>query len=72
MTKQEFDEAYNNGYQHGYAAGRSDGDSGVLDKIREEMKHHSEHFIDDNGEDCFAIYEDDVLAIIDKCREAEE
>lgn len=44
----------------------------VLDKIRAEIKHHSEHFINDNGEDSFAIYEDDVLAIIDKYRKGDK
>ena len=44
----------------------------ILNLIRSEIKHHSEHFINDNGEDCFAIYEDDVLAIIDKYIKGDE
>lgn len=49
------------GYLDGYDKGLE-----VLDKIRAEIKHHSEHFINDDGDDCLAVYEDDVLEIIDK------
>lgn len=37
-----------------------------IDKIKAEIKHRSEHFINDDGEDCLALYEDDVFEIIDK------
>ena len=38
----------------------------ILDKLRAEIKYHSEHFINDDGEDCLALYEDDVVEILDK------
>lgn len=44
----------------------------ILDKIRAEIKYHSEHFINDDGDDCFAVYEDDVLNIIDKYKAESE
>ena len=60
MTRQEFDEAYDNGYKHGYAAGRSDSDT--LDKIRAEIEQMN----------CLdyvkPITVEEVFAIIDKYR----
>lgn len=44
----------------------------ILDKIRTEIRHHSEHFINDDGEDCLALYEDDVIEIVDKYRKEQE
>ena len=41
-------------------------------KIRAEIKHHSEHFINDDGEDCLALYEDDVIEIFEKYRPESE
>lgn len=35
-------------------------------KIKAEIKRNSELFINKDGEDCLAIYEDDVIEIIDK------
>ena len=45
MTRQEFDEAYNNGYIHGYKAGRSDAEALEdvrLKKIREDIEKQIE------------------------------
>ena len=44
----------------------------ILDKIRAEIKYHSEHFINDDGDDCLAVYEDDVFEIIDKYKAESE
>lgn len=69
MTRQEFDEAYDNGYKHGYEAGRSDSD--VLDKIRADIEKECEP----------CIYEIDftykkglsrALEIIDKYRNGDK
>ena len=60
MTRQEFDEAYNNGYIHGYAAGRSDLD--LLDKIRAEIAENGNSDINART----------VLAIIDKYRKGDK
>lgn len=38
----------------------------ALKKIKAEIKHNSELFTNKDGEDCLAIYEDDVIEIIDK------
>ncbi|MDT3387635.1 MAG: hypothetical protein LIR46_07755 [Bacteroidota bacterium] len=38
----------------------------TIDKIKAEIKHNSEHFINDDGEDSLAIYEDDVIEILNK------
>ena len=40
-----------------------------LEKIKAEIRHNSEHFINDDGEDCLALYEDDVIEIINKYKE---
>lgn len=45
MTRQEFDEAYNNGYIHGYKAGRSDAEALEdvrLKKIRKDIEKQIE------------------------------
>ena len=44
----------------------------AIKKIKEEIRHNSEHFINDDGEDCLALYEDDVIEIINKYTESEE
>lgn len=41
----------------------------ALNKIKAEIKHNSELFTNKDGEDCLAIYEDDVIEIIDKYAE---
>lgn len=38
----------------------------ALEKIKADIKHNSELFTNKDGEDCLAIYEDDVIEIIDK------
>lgn len=40
----------------------------VFDEIQYELKHNSEHFINDDGDDCFAIYEDDAVEIVERYR----
>lgn len=74
MTRQEFDEAYNNGYIHGYKAGRSDSEALEdvrLKKIRKDIEKECKP----------CIYEVDfaykkglsrTLEIIDKYKGVEE
>lgn len=38
----------------------------ALNKIKTEIKHKTELFINEFGEESLAIYEDDVIEIIDK------
>lgn len=38
----------------------------IINKIKTEIKHNSELFINEYGEESLAIYEDDVIEIIDK------
>lgn len=38
----------------------------ALNKIKAEIKRNSEIFINEDREECLAIYEDDVIEIIDK------
>ena len=68
MTRQEFDEAYNNGYTHGYAAGRSDSDT--LDKIRAEIEQNAYPIVHgvNNHELGMTLY--GILQIIDKSSES--
>lgn len=36
----------------------------AIAKAKEQIRDSSEHFINDDGDDCFAIYEDDAIKII--------
>ena len=67
MTRQEFDEAYDNGYQHGYAAGRSDSD--ILDKIKVEIEQMPSELTIDGRR---MIRRVSVFRIIDKYKGVEE
>lgn len=44
----------------------------AIEKIKAEIKHRSEHFINDDGEDCIALYEDDVIEILTEYIKREE
>lgn len=44
----------------------------AIEKIKAEIKHRSEHFINDDGEDCLALYEDDVIEILTEYIKREE
>jgi hypothetical protein len=35
----------------------------ITAEVKSQIKRHSEHFINDDGEDSFAIYEDDAIQI---------
>jgi hypothetical protein len=53
----------NNNWVYSCAEGQKEW---LLDKIRAEIKHKSEHFINEDGEDSLGLYEDDVFEIINK------
>jgi len=36
----------------------------AISKAKAQLRDNSEHFINDDGDDCFAIYEDDAIKII--------
>lgn len=36
----------------------------AIAEAKSQLKDASEHFVNDNGEDCFAIYEDDAIKIV--------
>lgn len=61
------DKVYKAGYNAGFKKGvKTKFDNSVDEKIKAEIKRNSELFINKDGEDCLAIYEDDVIEIIDK------
>lgn len=66
MTRQEFNEAYDNGYKHGYEAGRSDSD--VLDKIKAEIEQMPSELTTDGRR---MIRRGSVFRIIDKYKGVE-
>ena len=35
----------------------------IIAEVKSQIKRNSEHFINDDGEDSFAIYEDDAIQI---------
>lgn len=44
----------------------------AIEKMKAEIKHRSEHFINDDEEDCIALYEDDVIEILTEYIKREE
>ena len=53
----ELDQSFNVKFDSGYV------DSAIA-MAKSQLRDASEHFINDDGDDCFAIYEDDAIKVV--------
>lgn len=53
-------------YPNQYIKSNTDAESisKIIAEVKSQIKQNSEHFINDDGEDSFAIYEDDAIQIL--------